>query len=137
MKRKSIYAEGFSHKNPIPAACQVGNMLYSGSIQGTDAVTGAYGKNIDDQYEYNLGKDLVLEGTSNLLICDKKIKEFTTLTINKNNKKLLNNKHDKLYHLLTSKDSFYIGNIRFYDYNAAIDILLEKNKGKILSMKYV
>ena len=95
------------------------------------------GKNIDDQYEYNLGKDLVLEGTSNLLICDKKIKEFTTLTINKNNKKLLNNKHDKLYHLLTSKDSFYIGNIRFYDYNAAIDILLEKNKGKILSMKYV
>ena len=49
MKRKSIYAEGFSHKNPIPAACQVGNMLYSGSIQGTDAVTGAYGKNIDDQ----------------------------------------------------------------------------------------
>jgi hypothetical protein len=44
---------------------------------------------------------------------------------------------DKLYHLLTSKDSFYIGNIRFYDYNAAIDILLEKNKGKILSMKYV
>jgi len=60
-----------------------------------------------------------------------------TLTFNKNNKKLLNKKHDKLYHLLTSKGSFYIGNIRFYDYNAAIDILLEKNKGKILSMKYV
>jgi hypothetical protein len=95
------------------------------------------GKNIDEQFEYNLGKDLVIEGTSNLLICDKKINHFSTLTINKNNKKLLNNKHDKLYHLLTSKDSFYVGNIRFYDYNAAIDILLEKNKGKILSMKYV
>ena len=49
MKRKSIYAEGFSHKNPIPAACQVCNMLYSGSIQGTDVSTGAYGKTIDDQ----------------------------------------------------------------------------------------
>ena len=95
------------------------------------------GKNIEEQYEYNLGKDLVIEGTSNLLICDKKINHTSTLTINKNDKRLLNIKHDKLYHLLTSKDSFYIGNIRFYDYNAAIDILLEKNKGKILSMKYV
>jgi hypothetical protein len=95
------------------------------------------GKNVLEQFEYNLGKDLVIEGTSNLLICDEKIKEFTTLTINKNDKRLLNKKHDKLYHLLTSKDSFYVGNIKFYDYNAAIDILLEKNKGKILSMKYV
>lgn len=95
------------------------------------------GKNIDEQFQYNLGKDLVIEGTSNLLICDKKINHISTLTIDKNNKKLLNSKHDKLYHLLTSKDSFYVGNIKFYDYNAAIDILLEKNKGKILSMKYV
>ena len=30
------------------------------------------GKNIEDQFEYNLGKDLVIEGTSNLVICDKK-----------------------------------------------------------------
>ena len=95
------------------------------------------GKNIDEQFEYNLGKDLVVEGTSNLLICDKKINQISTLLFNKNDKKILNKKHDKLYHLLTSTDSFYVGNIRFYDYNAAIDILLEKNKGKILSMKYV
>jgi len=94
------------------------------------------GKNILQQYEYNLGKDLVIEGTGNLVICDKNIKDYITLTMNKN-KKLLNKNHDKLYHLLTSKDSFYIGNIRFHDYNAAIDILLEKNRGKILSMKYV
>ena len=95
------------------------------------------GKNIDEQYEYNLGEELVIEGTSNLLICDKKINHLSTLTFNKINKKILNIKHDKLYNLLTSKDSFYVGNIRFYDYNASIDILLEKNKGKILSMKYV
>ena len=95
------------------------------------------GKNIEDQFEYNLGKNLVIQGTSNLLMCDKKINHFSTLTIDKINKKLLNEKHDILYHLLTSKDSFYVGDIRFYDYNAAIDILLEKNKGKILSMKYV
>jgi hypothetical protein len=113
----------------------VGNILENGEeVYGIVEING---KNVLEQFEYNLGKDLVIEGTSNLLICDKKINHVSTLTINKNNKKLLNNKHDKLYHLLTSKDSFYIGNIRFYDYNASIDILLEKSKGKILSMKYV
>jgi hypothetical protein len=113
----------------------VGDILENGEeVYGIVEING---KNIDEQFEYNLGKDLVIEGTSNLLICDKKINHVSTLTFNKNNKKLLNKKHDKLYHLLTSKDSFYIGNIRFYDYNASIDILLEKSKGKILSMKYV
>lgn len=49
LKRTSIYVEGFSHKNPIPAACRIGNMLYSGSIQGTDPATGKYGATIDEQ----------------------------------------------------------------------------------------
>ncbi|MSP96248.1 MAG: RidA family protein [Betaproteobacteria bacterium] len=47
--RTSIYVEGFSHKNPIPAACRIGNTLYSGSIQGTDPATGKYGTTIDEQ----------------------------------------------------------------------------------------
>lgn len=49
LTRTSIYVEGFSHKNPIPAACRIGNMLYSGSIQGTDPATGKYGATIDAQ----------------------------------------------------------------------------------------
>lgn len=113
----------------------VGDILENG--EKVYGIVKLNGKNIDEQFEYNLGKDLVIEGTSNLLICDKKINHFSTLTIHKSNKKQLNNKHDILYHLLTSTETFYVGNIRFYDYNAAIDILLEKNKGKILSMKYV
>jgi len=48
-KRTSIYTEGFSHKNPIPAACRIGSMVYSGSIQGTDASTGTYGASLDEQ----------------------------------------------------------------------------------------
>lgn len=47
--RRSIYVEGFSHKNPIPAACRVGNMVYSGSIQGTDPKTGKYGATPEEQ----------------------------------------------------------------------------------------
>jgi hypothetical protein len=61
----------------------------------------------------------------------------STLTLDNNNKKVLDKKHDKLYHLLTNKKTFYIEDIRFYDYNAAIDLFLEKNKVKLLSMKYV
>lgn len=51
MQRTSIYAEGFSHKNPIPAGCRIGQLLYSGSIQGTDPATGEYGETIERQCE--------------------------------------------------------------------------------------
>ncbi|CAM4016397.1 RidA family protein [Bordetella muralis] len=51
MTRRSIYADGFSHKNPIPAASRISNMLYSGSIQGTDPATGDYGDTIERQCE--------------------------------------------------------------------------------------
>lgn len=47
--RKSIYVEGFSHKNPIPAACLIDGTLYSGSIQGSDPATGKYGATLEEQ----------------------------------------------------------------------------------------
>ena len=46
-RRTSIYIEGFGHKNPIPAACRIGNMVYSGSIQGTDPATGKPGETLE------------------------------------------------------------------------------------------
>ena len=49
MTRKPIYVEGFSHKNPIPAACRIGAMVYSGSIQGSDPATGQYGATLEEQ----------------------------------------------------------------------------------------
>jgi 2-iminobutanoate/2-iminopropanoate deaminase len=48
-RRVSIYIESFAHKNPIPAACRIGNVVYSGSIQGTDPITGRYGETLDEQ----------------------------------------------------------------------------------------
>jgi 2-iminobutanoate/2-iminopropanoate deaminase len=39
-KRTSIYVEGFGHKNPIPPAARIGNLMFTGSIQGTDPATG-------------------------------------------------------------------------------------------------
>lgn len=50
-RRRSTYVEGFTHKNPIPAACRVGSLVYSGSIQGTDPATGKYGETLESQCE--------------------------------------------------------------------------------------
>jgi hypothetical protein len=113
----------------------IGDILYHGEkVYGVVAING---NNVNTQFKYNLGKTLVVEGGPNLTICDEKIIFNSTLTLDNNNKKVLDKKHDKLYHLLTNKKTFYIEDIRFYDYNAAIDLFLEKNKVKLLSMKYV
>jgi 2-iminobutanoate/2-iminopropanoate deaminase len=47
--RKSIYIEGFSHKNPIPAACLVDRLLVSGIIYGFDPETGKAAETIEAQ----------------------------------------------------------------------------------------
>jgi hypothetical protein len=84
------------------------------------------GNNIKEQYKYNLGKNLTLIGGPNITICDTKIREITTLDNKFNSKIKLDKKNCVLYHLLTNKKTFKIGDINFYDYNASIDILLEK-----------
>ncbi len=52
--RTSIYVEGFSHKNPIPAACRIGPLLESGSIQGNDPATGKPANTIEEQCRFML-----------------------------------------------------------------------------------
>ena len=47
--RKSIEIEGFAHKNPIPAACRLGNMLMTGIITGTDPATGKLAATLEEQ----------------------------------------------------------------------------------------
>ena len=86
------------------------------------------GLNVNGQCKYNLGKNLVFEGGSNILIYDKNVSYKSTLKLNSCNKELLSKKHNELYHLLTDTKTFFIEDIKFYDYNAAIDLLLEKNK---------
>ena len=48
-KRTSIYVEGFGHKNPIPPAAKIGNLMFSGSIQGTDPGTRKLGASLEEQ----------------------------------------------------------------------------------------
>jgi hypothetical protein len=68
------------------------------------------GLDIVENFIYNLGKNNYIEGY------------LTNLSVDK--KKLLN-KNNKLYHLLTDKKTFKIGNYTLSDYNYAIDRFLE------------
>jgi enamine deaminase RidA (YjgF/YER057c/UK114 family) len=48
-KRQSIYIQGFAHKNPIPAACRLGNVLMTGIITGMDPATGKVAPTLEAQ----------------------------------------------------------------------------------------
>lgn len=48
-RRTSLYVEGFGHKNPIPAACRVGDLLMSGIVYGLDPATGKPAEGLDAQ----------------------------------------------------------------------------------------
>lgn len=48
-KRTAVYLQGFGHKNPIPAACRIGNIVASGIIYGLDAATGRPAPTLDEQ----------------------------------------------------------------------------------------
>ncbi|MGK3123748.1 RidA family protein [Candidatus Pantoea formicae] len=50
-RRQSIYIDAFPHENPIPAACRIGSMLYSGVIYGRDAATQQVPASLDQQCE--------------------------------------------------------------------------------------
>ena len=54
LTRTSVYVEGFSHKNPIPAGCRIGPLLESGSIQGNDPVTCKPADTIEAQCRFML-----------------------------------------------------------------------------------
>ena len=106
----------------------IGDILENGeSVYGLVKMNGS---NVNEQFEYNLGKNLVVEGGPNLVICEQKVggMDRTTLTLDFNHKSIIKNKHCELYHLLTDTKTFHVGHILFYDYNAAIDLFLDKNK---------
>lgn len=48
-KRRSIHIEGFVHKNPIPNAARIGNILVSGAIHGRDTSQNGVPDTIEEQ----------------------------------------------------------------------------------------
>ena len=114
---------------------QIGDILEDGEkVFGLVEING---KNISEQCIYYLGNNKRFEGGCNLILCDKKINLFTTLDLDISNKLIQSNKENKLYHLLTDKQTLNVNKMRFFDYNASIDFFLEKSREKLLSIKYV
>lgn len=50
-RRQSIHIEGYQHRNPIPAAARVGNILMTGVIQGLDSTTNTVPETLEGQCE--------------------------------------------------------------------------------------
>ncbi|HSR09895.1 MAG TPA: Rid family hydrolase [Thermodesulfobacteriota bacterium] len=48
-RRISVYVKEFQHKNPIPNACRIGNLLMTGVINGVDPATGKVPPTLDEQ----------------------------------------------------------------------------------------
>ena len=47
--QESIYLDEVTHRNPIPAACRIGNMLATGTISGMDTTTGNAADSLEAQ----------------------------------------------------------------------------------------
>jgi hypothetical protein len=113
----------------------IGDILENGEkVYGCVQIDGS---NIYEQALYNLAKNKFIQGGGNLHICDKKINYTSTSDLDKKFKRPIPSFDNKLYHLLTNTQTFYINGIKFYDYNSCIDLFLEKYRTKLLSMKYV
>ncbi|MEC7257722.1 MAG: RidA family protein, partial [Pseudomonadota bacterium] len=50
-RRRSIYLDGFGHKNPIPTACMIDGLLMTGIIYGQDPETGKAAEGLERQTE--------------------------------------------------------------------------------------
>ncbi len=48
-RRRSVYLAEFGHKQPIPAAARIGNLLVSGIVYGLDPATGKPAETLDGQ----------------------------------------------------------------------------------------
>jgi hypothetical protein len=121
---------------------KIKNVLIGDILENGEKVYGYVeidGTNLAEQATYNLAKKRFVTGGSNLNICDKTLGFTSTLELDKKYKNFIKSSdaNDKLYHLLTDRETFYINGVKFYDYNSCINLFLEKHRGKLLSMKYV
>ena len=106
---------------------KVGDTLLNG-----EKVYGFVNIKADDLFDvnkYNLGQNKIKGGPNLNMFVDNNV--LSTLETDKIMLNPINSIHyiekpKKLYHLLTDKKTFYIGTIKFLDYNSLIDTILEQ-----------
>lgn len=106
---------------------QPGDKLINGAVvYGTVKIKA---DNVSNFAEYSLGQRNIFRGGPNLIFYDSYGKIHTTMDVDdilKNPEHSISylKKPNVLYHLLTDKETFYVGNIQFKDYNSLIDTIL-------------
>ena len=106
---------------------KLGDKLINGAVvYGTVKIKA---DNVSNFAEYSLGQRNVFRGGPNLIFYDSYGKLHTTMDVDdilKNPDHSISylRKPNVLYHLLTDKETFYVGNIKFKDYNSLIDTIL-------------
>lgn len=106
---------------------QPGDKLINGAVvYGTVQIKA---NDVSTFAEYSLGQRNRFRGGPNLIFYDSHGKLHTTMNVDdilKNPEHSISylKKPDILYHLLTDKETFYVGNIQFKDYNSLIDTIL-------------
>lgn len=95
---------------------QVGDALDNNII--VFGVVTVNGRTLNQQYQYNLGEDAIFKGGPNLNVGQKNLERMGV--------KVLENREDKLYHLITKEKYFYVDNIKFFHYDSNIELLLDR-----------
>jgi hypothetical protein len=95
------------------------------------------GIDLYEQCKYNLGNNTFVEGGSNLVVCDKRVNFTSTLDLDGSNKEVKTIKEKILYHILTDKKTFYCNNVRFCDYNASIESLIDKYSFELQTLREI
>lgn len=137
-----IYMDGgFSSKTQIKLRndsfkyiCEIqpGDILANNEkVYGVVVINGA---GVTEQCKYNLGNSTFVEGGPNLTICDKSVEYVTTLDIN--DKVIKSVKENRLYHILTDTKTLNVNNVCFYDYNATLELFMNKYRDDLLKMRY-
>jgi len=61
LKREVIHIKGATHKNPIPTAVKIKNLVYSSALKGTHPETGEIPENVEEEVEniFNYIREIV------------------------------------------------------------------------------
>jgi len=95
---------------------QVGDVLDNNIL--VFGIVTVNGSTLSKQYQYNLGEGAIFKGGPNLNIGDKNLERIRM--------QILENKEDKLYHLITKEKYFYVDGVKFFHYDSNVELLLDR-----------
>lgn len=107
--------------NKLISEIQINDVLENGEI--VYALVEIDGSNVKEQFICNLGENKYFVGGPKLNFFDKNLGQTSTLKLNKKICAAKISKSEKLYHLVTDKGTFKVGNLIFNDYNSCVDLI--------------